>query len=179
MAELATVARPYAKALYSLAIEHNKTGDWVAVLENLAQAIAVPKVAAAIDRPEQSADQKAAVLLGLLSDGAADERVKAFLSTLAENDRLNALPEIFTQFQALYLSASHIKKAVIYSAFPLTETQFSQLIEDLQAKVGSKLDAKVVVDPELIGGVKVEVGDQVLDLSVQAELQKLYAAMTN
>lgn len=178
MAELATVARPYAKALYSLAIEHNKTGDWVAVLGNLAQAIAVPKVAAA-DRPEQSADQKAAVLLGLLSDGAADERVKAFLSTLAENDRLNALPEIFTQFQALYLSASHIKEAVIYSAFPLTETQFSQLIADLQAKVGSKLDAKVVVDPELIGGVKVEVGDQVLDLSVQAELQKLYAAMTN
>ena len=178
MAELATVARPYAKALYSLAVEHNKTGDWVAVLENLAQAIAVPKVAAAIDRPEQSADEKAAVLLGLLPEGA-DERMQAFLSTLAENDRLNALPEIFTQFQALYLSASHIKKAVIYSAFPLSEEQFSQLVLDLQAKVGSKLDAKVVVDPELIGGVKVEVGDQVLDLSVQAELQKLYAAMTN
>lgn len=65
MAELATVARPYAKALYSLAIEHNKTGDWVAVLENLAQAtIAVPKVAATIDRPGQSADQKAASIVG-------------------------------------------------------------------------------------------------------------------
>lgn len=124
--------------------------------------------------------KKLPVLLGLLSDGAADERVKAFLSTLAENDRLNALPVIFHSISShSVLSASHIKKAVIYSAFPLTETQFSQLIADLQAKVGSKLDAKVVVDPELIGGVKVEVGDQVLDLSVQAELQKLYAAMTN
>lgn len=179
MAELATVARPYAKALYSLAVEHNKTGDWVAVLENLAQAIAVPKVAAAIDRPEQSAEEKSSVLLGLLPEGANDERIKAFVSTLAENDRLNALPEIFTQFQALYLSAGHIKKAVIYSAFPMSEEQFAQLVLDLQAKVGSKLDAKVVVDPELIGGVKVEVGDQVLDLSVQAELQKLYTAMTN
>jgi F-type H+-transporting ATPase subunit delta len=179
MAELATVARPYAKALYSLAVEHNKTGDWVTVLENLAKAVAVPKVAAAIDRPEQNAEAKAEVLLGLLPEGAFDERFKAFLSTLAENDRLNALPEIFTQFQALYLSASHIQKAVIYSAFPLTEAQFSQLVLDLQAKLGSKLDAKVEVDPELIGGVKVEVGDQVLDMSVQAELQKLYAAMTN
>ena len=105
--------------------------------------------------------------------------MKNFITVLAEQKRLPVLPEVYAQYQALTLSFNHTKSAVIYSAYPLTEDQLAELAEILKKRFDSKLQITTEVAPELIGGVKVEVGDQVLDLSVQGKLNALYATMTN
>ena len=89
------------------------------------------------------------------------------------------LPEVYAQYQDLALALNNTKSAVIYSAYELTLQQLADLTATLKERFDSDLVVTTQVDPELIGGVKVEVGDQVLDLSVQAKLNALYTTMTN
>ncbi|MCP2039552.1 F-type H+-transporting ATPase subunit delta [Neisseria sp. HSC-16F19] len=179
MAEFATIARPYAKALFDLASEQNQLESWLGELKTLAEVVSQPRVAAFIDEPETGYEAKADGVLSLLERQPADATLKNFVYTLAENKRLSVLPEIYAQYQDLSLSRNNTKKATIYSAYSMTEGQLGKLITDLQSRFDSKLEAELVVQPDLIGGVKVEIGDQVLDLSVQGRLNSLYAAMMN
>ena len=89
------------------------------------------------------------------------------------------MPEIYTLYQDFTLSRNNTEKASGYSAYPLNEGQLGKLVGELEARFATKLDAQLRVEQDLIGGVKVEIGDQVLDLSVQGRLRSLYAAMTN
>lgn len=177
MAEFATIARPYAKALFGLAQEKNQIESWLGGLEQLATIVQQPKVAALIEQPEQSSAEKAATLIQLV--GITDTGLENFLAVLAEQKRLQVLPEIYAQYQDLTLALNRTKRAVIYSAYPLEAQQLAELTADLQQRFNTALEVSTEVDPELIGGVKVEIGDQVLDLSLQGKLQALYAAMTN
>lgn len=179
MAEFATIARPYAKALFDLAQEKNQLESWLGELKTLADVVSQPKVAAFIDEPETGYAHKADGVLSLLEIQPPATELKNFVYTLAENKRLPVLPEIYAQYQDLALSRRNTKKATIYSAYPMNEGQLGKLVGELEARFGSKLDAQLVVAPDLIGGVKVEIGDQVLDLSVQGRLHSLYAAMMN
>lgn len=179
MAEFATIARPYAKALFDLATEQNQLEPWLGELKILAEVVSQPRVAAFIDEPETGYESKADGVLSLLDKQPVDGMLKNFVYTLAENKRLGVLPEVYAQYQDLTLSRNNTKKATIYSAYSMTEGQLGKVISDLQSRFGSKLEAELVVQPELIGGVKVEIGDQVLDLSVQGRLHSLYAAMMN
>ncbi len=179
MAEFATIARPYAKALFDLAQEKNQIESWLGELKVLASVVAQPKVAAFIDEPETDSVHKADGVLSLLDNQPPAAELKNFVYTLAENKRLSVLPEICTQYQDLSLSRNHTKKATVYSAYPMTEGQLGKLVSDLEIRFATKLEADLVVQPALIGGVKVEIGDQVLDLSVQGRLHSLYTAMTN
>lgn len=177
MAELATIARPYAKALFSLAQEGNKLEPWLKELQGLAALLSCEKVAAALDDPQLSYQQKAETLLDLAETCKADQQLSNFVTVLSENDRLVVLPAILTQYEYFMQEATGKKQATIYSAFDMSAAQLSELLPDLEVRFGSKLDAHVEVKPELIGGVKVEVGDQVLDMSVQAQLKALYTAI--
>lgn len=181
MAEFATVARPYAKALFDLAVEKNQIDSWLSGLKELAWSVQQPRVAMLIEETETDAAQKASSLLELLSDNSAahDAEFRNFVQVVAVEKRLPVLPEIYAQYQDLTLSRKHTKKATVYSAYPMSEGQFAKVLADCQQQFGSDLDAALEIVPELIGGVKVEVGDQVLDLSVQGKLKKLYATMTN
>lgn len=179
MAEFATVARPYAKALFELAQEKNQLESWLGELKILADVVPQPKVAAFIHESETSYEHKADGVLSLLDTQPPAPELKNFVYTLAQNKRLAVLPEIYAQYQDLTLSQENIKKATVYSAYPMNEGQLGKLVGELQARFGNKLEAQLVVEPELIGGVKVEIGDQVLDLSVQGRLHSLYAAMMN
>lgn len=105
--------------------------------------------------------------------------VKNFVIVLVGQKRLSILPEVYAQYQDLTLSFNHIKSAVIYSAYPLTDKQVGELAQMLNKRFDSELKISVEIEPELIGGIKVEVGDQVLDLSVQGKLSALYTTMTN
>ena len=105
--------------------------------------------------------------------------MKNFVSILAEQKRLLVLPEIYAQYQDLTLALNHTKRALIRSAYALNAAQLADLTTELQQRFGSALEIRTEVDPDLIGGVKVEIGDQVLDLSLQGKLNALYAAMTN
>ena len=181
MAELATIARPYAKALFELASEKGQVELWLEKLKDLAWAVGQPKLTTLLDDAGIAPRQKADALIGLLDDIQTPQYTdfKNFLYVLAECGRLTVLPEVYNQYQALVLAKDHIQKAIIYSAFPMSEGQFAKVVSDCQQKFGHKLEATLKVVPELIGGIKIEVGDKVLDLSVRGTLKNLYTAMIN
>ena len=102
-----------------------------------------------------------------------------FLRAVIENGRLAALPEVATQFHALVNGNSGVSDAVIHSAFPIeAPARSAELVATLEKRFGRKLSAQVVVEPELIGGVRVVVGDEVLDTSVKARLEHMKVALT-
>jgi len=176
MAELATIARPYAEALFRVAQSGNLSA-WSELVAELGQAGAHPDVQALAHNPKISAAQKAEILLSALKSPVTAE-AKNFVVTLADYDRLNLLSEIAFQFQALKNAHIGAADAEVFSAFEMTEQQVSDLAATLEKKFGRKLQATVKVDPTLIGGVRIVVGDQVLDTSVRAKLQKMHVALT-
>ncbi|MDO4641867.1 MAG: F0F1 ATP synthase subunit delta [Neisseria sp.] len=182
MAEFATIARPYAKALFDLATEKNEIESWLGGLKELAWSVLQPNVAAMIEEVEISNAQKADELIRLLneSDAMKSTTFRNFVYVVAEEKRLQILPEIYTQYQDLTLSHNEAQKAVIYSAYEFAgEGQKANIVKELEQHFNTRLEATFEIDPDLIGGLKIEIGDQVLDLSVQGKLKKLYAAMIN
>ena len=182
MAEFATIARPYAKALFDLAIEKNQIESWLGGLKDLAWLVQQPKVSALIEEPETDSVQKADELSRLMngSEVINDAEFRNFVYVVAEEKRLQVLPEIYAQYQGFTLSRNNAKRAVIYSAFVFaSEGQKAKVLGDLEQYFNTRLEATFETDPELIGGIKVEVGDEVLDMSVQGKLHKLYTTMTN
>ena len=103
--------------------------------------------------------------------------MKNLLRTVIDNGRLAALPEIAAQFHALVNARSGVSDAIVYSAFPIDAAQLADVVAALEKRFGRKLNASVVVEPELIGGIRVVVGDEVLDTSVKARLEQMKVAL--
>lgn len=179
MAEFATVARPYAKALYELAQKQNTLRPWLDKLTVMADVVVDSKVSELLANPERAAREKAQLFLELLESEKLDQSLQQFVLVLAENGRLPVLPAILAQYRTLALSEDDTLQATVYSAFPLEEKLLVDLVADLEKRIQSKLQVHVEVDADLIGGIKVEFGDQVLDMSVQGKLNALRAAMIN
>lgn len=180
MAEIATIARPYAEALMKAS-----TQDSAAALAGeigaLGQVAADPRMRHFADNPKIVSDQVFDVLTSVArmpSGGAPSEAAKNLLRMVIENGRLSALPEIATQFQALVDARSGTSQATIESAFPIDAAQLASVTAAMEKRFGRKLEAHVVVQPELIGGVRVIVGDEVLDTSIRARLEQMKAALT-
>ncbi|MEW6099483.1 MAG: F0F1 ATP synthase subunit delta [Pseudomonadota bacterium] len=176
MAELATIARPYAEALYEVARTQD-LNQWAAQVDELAAVAANPQLRQFADHPKVTASQVFDLIVSVVKVPLADG-VKNFLRTVIENDRLAALPAIAEQFHVLKNEASGVSDATIVSAFPIEPAQLADLVATLEKRFGRKLQAKVEVDPELIGGVRVVVGDEVLDTSVKARLERMKVALT-
>ncbi|MGG7605324.1 F0F1 ATP synthase subunit delta [Massilia sp. BKSP1R2A-1] len=177
MAELATVARPYAEALFRVA----QSGDmaaWSAATSELGQVGANPDVQAFAANPKVTAAQLADAIASLVKSPLNAE-AKNFIAMLAENGRVNLLPEIAAQFAALKNANEGAADADIVSAFEISGDQLAQLVATLEKKFGRKLNPSVTVDPSLIGGVRVVVGDEVLDTSVRAKLQQMHVALVS
>lgn len=176
MAELATVARPYAEALFRVA-QQGDMAAWSELVSQLAQVGANPDVQAFAAIPTVTATELATTVASLVKAPITPEATN-FLTMLAENGRITLLPEIGTQFQALKNAQAGAADAAIASAFALSDAQVAELMGLLEKKFGRKLNPTVTVDPSLIGGVRVLVGDEVLDTSVRAKLQQMHAALT-
>jgi F-type H+-transporting ATPase subunit delta len=179
MAEIATIARPYAEALFRVAKSSNdsaKLNAWSELVDEMAQVAAHPDVQALAQNPKITTVQTAETFLSVLKSPVNVE-AKNFVSTLAENKRLTVLPEIAAQFQALKNAEAGAADAEIVSAFEMTDAQVSELANTLEKKFGRKLYPTVTVDASLIGGVRVVVGDQVFDTSVRAKLQHMHNAL--
>jgi F-type H+-transporting ATPase subunit delta len=176
MAELATIARPYAEALFEVA-RNGDLNQWAEQVDALAQVARNEELLQFADNPKVSPAQVfevvTAAVKGGLSDGA-----KNFLRTVIDNGRLVALPEIAKQFHVLKNALSGVSDAKVYSAFPIDDAQLAELVAVLEKRFGRKLQASVEIDPELIGGVRVVVGDEVLDTSVRARLERMKVALT-
>ena len=179
MAENATVARPYAEALFRVAQagkESFNLAAWSELVSELAQIGSHPEVLAYARNPKASAADVIAAVTALVKSPLNAE-AKNFLAMLIENGRLALLPEIGVQFHALKNSVEGAADAQISSAFELSAAQVAELIATLEKKFSRKLHPAVSVDPSLIGGVRVVVGDEVLDTSVRAKLQQMRVAL--
>jgi F-type H+-transporting ATPase subunit delta len=176
MAELATVARPYAEALFRVAQQGN-IAAWSELVSELAQIGANSDVQAFATNPNVSDDDIVEVLTSLVKSPLPPE-ARNFLQVLVENNRVVLLPEIGVQFHALVNANAGAADATITSAYPLADAQVAPLVATLEKKFGRKLNPTVTVDPTLIGGVRVVVGDEVLDTSVRGKLQQMLVALS-
>lgn len=175
--ELATIARPYAEALFRVA----KNGDisqWAPLVEKLAAVGANADVRNMASNPKLGKNQIVDVLLSLVN-AKEDAEVKNFIEILVENDRVILLPEIGVQFHELKNASEGSADAEIVSAFAMSESQTQDLLKTLEKRFMRKLNATITVDNSLIGGVIVTVGDEVLDLSVRAKLQKMQETLVS
>jgi F-type H+-transporting ATPase subunit delta len=169
MAELTTIARPYAEAAFRLAREQNALPVWSEMLRFVSVVVAEPKVATALDNPNLSAGDKESLLLSLCGERLNREG-RNFVRVLVDADRVALLPEIASLFGTLKDDAEGVARARIDSAYPVTDAQLAELTAALEKRFGKKIEATVAVDPALIGGARIAVGDTVIDGTVQARL---------
>jgi len=175
MAELATIARPYAEALFNSSKgDVNGTLQW---LEALAAVAGNPQLLQFAGNPRVTDQQIFDVTAGVARVDLNDE-ARNFLRTVIENGRLAALPEVATQFRALKNAQGGSSDAIVYSAFPIPATALGEIATVLERRFGRKLNITVQEDTSLIGGIRVVVGDEVLDTSVKARLEQMKVALT-
>jgi F-type H+-transporting ATPase subunit delta len=174
MAELATIARPYAEALFKAARADLQAAD--AWLQPLAQVASNEQLQAFVANPNVSGTQVFDMLSGV-AKVALPENGKNFLETVIDNGRVSALPEIAAQFRALKNAQSGSSDAIVQSAFPIEGAALADVSALLEKRFGRKLNAKVQLVPELIGGIRVVVGDEVLDTSVKSRLEQMKTAL--
>ena len=177
MAELATVARPYAEALFRVA----QTGDmaaWSTLVAELAHIGANLDVQDFARNPNVTEAQVADAFASLVQAPLTAEATN-LIAMLIENGRVSLLPEIGAQFHMLKNAQEGAADASIVSAFALSSAQVADLVLTLEKKFGRKLNPTVTVDSSLIGGVRVVVGDEVLDTSVRAKLQQMHVALAS
>lgn len=176
MAEVTTIARPYAEAVFRIADADGALAAWSATLDEMAQVASNPDVQAVIGNPKVTAKQLAELFMSLCK-GASGAAAKNFVELLVDNGRLAAVPEIRDQFEILKDQREGVVEAEIVSAFPLDDAQKASLVSDLERKFKRKVNAAVTVDQALIGGVRIVVGDEVIDASVQGKLASMAVAL--
>jgi F-type H+-transporting ATPase subunit delta len=176
MAEPSTIARPYAEAAFRLADESGKLAEWSAALANLAAVAADARMRAAAGDPNLSAAQAAGLFISVLA-GKLPAGGENFVRVLAENSRLELLGEIRARYEALKNEREGVIEAEVISAFDMDAAQLADLVARLEKRSGRKVKARVSVDKALIGGVKVVLGDKVIDGSARAQLGALEAAL--
>ena len=172
MAELATLARPYANAVFALARDNQALALWARRLALLGAAADEERVRTLLHSPEVPAEQKAFHLADLCGD-EVDECGRKFLQVLARNGRLPLLGEISRRFDELQAAEERNLDVQVRSTYPLTDAQAERLKDALQAKFGKAVRLTSEVDAKLLGGAVVRAGDTVIDGSVRGRLDKL------
>ena len=173
MAELATIARPYAEALFQSAADPAAARQ----LKAVAAVAADPQLRQFAGNPNVGAGQVFELIAGVVGEPLSPA-LQNFLRTVIDNGRVGALTEIEAQYQALLDARTGVSQATVYSAFPMDAAALATVQVALEKRFARKLDARVVVQPELIGGIRVVVGDEVLDTSVQARLEQMKTALS-
>jgi F-type H+-transporting ATPase subunit delta len=175
MAELATIARPYAEALFKAAqADLGATAVWLDELAAIADNGPLQQFAS---NPKATEAQVFDLITGVLKT-ALPEQGKNFLRTVIDNGRLQALPEIAVLFRALKNAKGGSSDAIVYSAFPIEPAALAEVAVSLEKRFNRKLNVSVQIDTGLIGGIRVVVGDEVLDTSVKARLEQMKVALT-
>ena len=172
MAEAVTIARPYAVAVFRLAKEKNALAKWSEMLGFASALAAEPQVRAIIEDPKLASAEVERLFLSVSGD-KLDVSGQNLVKLLVEYGRLGLLPEIAASFEALKAQDEGTLDAEITAAAKLDDAQVKALVSQLQTKFGKKVEATVTVDPEIIGGIKIVVGDTVIDASVRGRLQEL------
>lgn len=175
MAENITLARPYADAAFQLARATNALGPWQQALDRMAAVAADAQMVECITNPRLLPAQVAQLFLDVVGSVSAEQQ--NFVRLLVDNERLQVLPEIRDLYVELKNGQEGVQEADIASAFPLDDATLKNLVADLEARFKCRIQAKVSLDPELIGGVRIAVGDQVIDASVRGKLAAMATAL--
>lgn len=178
MAENVTIARPYADAAFELANGAGALGPWSEALDRLAAVVADQSMQACIGDPKLSEDQLYKLVVDIAGESLSQDQ-KNFVRVLVANERLVVLPEIRDLFVAKKNEHEGVKEADIASAFPLDDAAVANLKAELEARFKSRLNIQVRLAPELIGGIRIAVGDEVIDASVRGKLANMAAALKN
>ena len=176
MAELLTVARPYAKAAFEYARDHEALDSWSKALGFLSAAVANSDVRRLLGSPKLENDKKVALLSDMLPEQSTD--VSRFLDTLADQGRLMALPFIAEQFEHLRADHEQRVEVLVTSAYELDSQQQTKLADALKKRLNREISITTQVDKALIGGVILRAGDTVIDGSVRGRLNRLSEALT-
>ena len=172
MAELLTLARPYAKAAFAFASEQGATDNWSNALQMLSAAVQDEAFSAYLNRPELTPAEQVSIFAKVLGENQT-QAVSNFLMLLADNARLALLPEIEAEYELLKSQNNNTVDVVIESAFPLTSVQEQLLVHALEKRFEAAVNVSVEVKPELIAGVVIRAGDQVIDDSALNKLEKM------
>lgn len=176
MADKSTIARPYAKAAFEVA-GAARLGLWSEALRAAAGAVADPRVEALLGNPRVLPEQLADLLIDV-AGGRLDEDGRNFIRTLADNRRLDCLPEIAALFEHLKAEAEGTIDVAVTSAVPLTEAQQRGFAAALERRLKRTVRLKCAIDPQLIGGAVLRAGDLVIDGSLRAKLRRIAYELT-
>lgn len=179
MAEPVTIARPYAEAVYKLAREKNALAQWSDALANLDAVVADSRVQTIISDPNVSAQQLESLVLGVIGDKLEASEARNFIQVLVQNGRLELTPHIRGVYENLKREHEGTLEANLISALPIGDEQVKTLVAALEAKFKRKITARLEIDPQLIGGVKIVVGDKVIDATVRGRLDAMATALTH
>jgi F-type H+-transporting ATPase subunit delta len=177
MAEISTIARPYAVAAYKLGKEQKALAKWSEMLSFATSVANDAKMQAYINDPKVLASDLQAAFLKVCGD-KLNVNAQNLIKVLVEYGRMSILPAISAAFEELKAQDEGVLEAQIIAAAKPSDAEVKDLVKRLEAKFGKKIDAKVSVDAELIGGMKIIVGDTVIDASVKGQLQNLTYALT-
>ncbi len=172
MAEASTLARPYAQAIFNLAVENNTLKIWSDTLALLKEVTANKAMIEFINNPDISDEQATALIIDICKD-ALDEQAQNFLKIAAENDRLDIVPVIADSFEALRAEEEGSVEAQVISAYTVTAAQKKSIATALKKKLGREVTITTQTDKTLLGGVIIRAGDMVIDGSVKSQLEKI------
>lgn len=177
MAELSTLARPYAKAAFDFASESGQTNEWAEYLAFSADLLKDKSFASYLALPTVTpSDQLDAIVK--VSNNSFPVEYTNFLAQLVENDRLPMLPALFNEYQRIKAASEQETKAIIETAYELSAAEQSLLSDALQKRFGNTVTIETKINPELIAGVIIRVGDQVIDDSALGKLKQLKTKLT-
>ena len=171
-AELATIARPYARAAFSVALEQDALTDWSGMLALLAGAAQDEGVATHLDDPKLSGHESAAFLVSMFADELSDS-VKNFLDVLSSNGRLKLIPTIAEQYESLKAQHEKTMRVTVSSAFEVSASEQALIEGALRNRLQRDIEVETTIDSELLGGVVIRTEDTVIDDSVRGKLNKL------
>lgn len=172
MSDPGTIARPYAKAAFDYAVSHQQLSQWESMLQFLALLVTDEQMQRLLNDPKYTDRQLVKLMLDI-AGSRLDQAGKNFLNLLASYERLAYLPFIFQQYEILKDAHLKIEEAYVVSAYPLSEELASQLKQSLEKKYQCKIELNVTVDPSVIGGARIRIGDKVIDGTALSKLHLL------
>lgn len=178
MAENLTLARPYAEAAFAIARGADGLASWSDAMQRLASISARPEMRECIGNPRFTPAQVASLCLDVAGSGLTLDQ-QSFVRVLVDNERLSVLPEMAQIYEELRSAHEGVRDADVSAAFPLDDAALAELVAGLEKRFSCRIRAGVRIDPELIGGVRIAIGDEVIDASVRGKLAAMATALKN
>ena len=182
MSESKTIARPYANACFEVAQDGGSTGEWLSFLETAAEVVKDEAMLDLVKSPGIDKQALAKTIFTIANEASdvskSDERMN-FVSLLAQNSRLEALPEIKEQFQQMKQELEKVVEATITTASEISDESLSTIKKALETKLQQSVTIEVMMDEGLIGGAKIQIGDNMIDASIRSQINELGRILMN